>query len=406
VRDYDYRDCQSLFGYAAQVHERSGGICQLCGMGGYELSFDLWRQLTVEHLIGESQGGYLKQISASLARRFPTLNTVELTELATQIDVANTVTACRFCNSTTSRAQAPVSMSAIIETAPDGTPGQIRAHVTTKLSDILVAKRQKVTWKLASVRKAFDSQVAPRLADARLAGSATPSAPATEADVAIIAEGMTSDIADRPDEFVTPPGYAHLSLALIDAVYSIRARYRAVERVVGAYCKASDTDCQPLTARQDPLFREHGLDYLLDRAGSLQGEALAEALFGGSRSRTADRLKADVCIEAAERLRALSVTQIPDLCERTDDAAARNAWTAVRGLGWVTWQYFCSLAGIDHFKPDIMLMRFAARTLGRTVSAAETDMLLSRAFQQLQTSHSGLTKRALDHTIWRFERDR
>jgi hypothetical protein len=29
--------------------------------------------------------------------------------------------------------------------------------------------------------------------------------------------------------------------------------------------------------------------------------------------------------------------------------------------------------GIDHFKPDVLLMRFAAETLGRYVSPAETD---------------------------------
>src|SRR5205807_243716 len=59
VTDYDYRNCQSLFGYAAKVHERSGGVCQLCSAGAAGLDFDLWRQMTVEHLIGESQGGYL-----------------------------------------------------------------------------------------------------------------------------------------------------------------------------------------------------------------------------------------------------------------------------------------------------------------------------------------------------------
>ena len=45
---YDYRNCQSLFGYAARVHERSGGICQLCrivrcrcpGMSGNDPSCD------------------------------------------------------------------------------------------------------------------------------------------------------------------------------------------------------------------------------------------------------------------------------------------------------------------------------------------------------------------------------
>jgi len=139
-------------------------------------------------------------------------------------------------------------------------------------------------------------------------------------------------------------------------------------------------------------------------AGTEHGEALTDRLFGGSRSRTAGRLKADVCVEAARRLQAVSVTCIPDLRERADDAEVRHAWTGVHGLGWVTWQYFCALAGIDHFKPDVMLMRFAAETLGRYVSPAETDALLSRAFEELQPSYPELTKRALDHTIWLFER--
>ena len=53
-----------------------------------------------------------------------------------------------------------------------------------------------------------------------------------------------------------------------------------------------------------------------------------------------------------------------------------------------------------------MLMRFAAEALGRYVSPAETDALLSRAFEELRPSYPGLTKRALDHTIWLFERGR
>ena len=168
VTEYDYRNCQSLFGYAAKVHERSGGICQLCGAGAIELGFDLWRQMTVEHLIGESQGGYLRQISVSLAHRFPGLSHAAVTELAVQIDAANTVTACSFCNATTSRTQAPASMTSIIDAAPGGTSDEICRHVTATLQDILAGKRRDVAWKLASVRKAFDSRVAPGLADARL----------------------------------------------------------------------------------------------------------------------------------------------------------------------------------------------------------------------------------------------
>jgi hypothetical protein len=218
--------------------------------------------------------------------------------------------------------------------------------------------------------------------------------------------GREDDVAVTLGEFVTPPGYAHLSLALVDAVYSIRSRYPAVERVVAAYCAASGTACQPLAAQSEPGFQEHGLDYLLDRAETQHGEVLADRLFGGSRSRTAGQLKADVCVEAARRLQALSVICIPDLRERAEDTEVRRAWTGVHGLGWVTWQYFCSLTGIDHFKPDVMLMRFTAETLGRYVGPAEAGALLSRAFGELQPSYPGLTKRALDHTIWLFKRDR
>ncbi|HEU5386303.1 MAG TPA: hypothetical protein VFV73_10415 [Streptosporangiaceae bacterium] len=404
MADYDYRNCQSLFGYAAKVHERSGGVCQLCGAGATELDFDLWRQMTVEHLIGESQGGYRHQISTGLAHRFPDLSPDEIAELAARIDAANTVTACSFCNATTSRAQAPTSMTSLIETAPDGTPEQIHCHVTAGLNDILTAKRQDVTWKLLSVRKAFESRVAPALADARLAAAPESPVAVTSSDVRMIAERITSDVLAGLGKFVTPAGYGHLSLALVDAVYSIRLRYSAVKRVVAAYCEASGTASQSLAARSETDFLEHGLDYLLSQAGTNHGEALADRLFGGSRSRTAGRLKADVCVEAARRLQAASVTCISDLHEHADNAEVRHAWTGVHGLGWVTWQYFCSLAGIDHFKPDVMLLRFAAETLGRYVSPAEVDALLSHAFEELKPSYPGLTKRALDHTIWLFQR--
>ena len=164
---YDYRNCQSLFGYAAAVHERSGGICQLCGAGFGGLDFDMWRQLTVEHLIGEGQGGYLAQIRQALAERFPDLDPGTRETLSLRIDEANTITACGFCNSTTSRDRATTTMTAAIESAPDDTPDAIFAHVTSDLAAILAAKRADVAWKLLSVRQQFDSDVVPKLTAAR-----------------------------------------------------------------------------------------------------------------------------------------------------------------------------------------------------------------------------------------------
>jgi hypothetical protein len=47
VEEFDYRNCLSLFGYAAEVHRGSGGACQLCDPGATALDFDLWRLVAV-----------------------------------------------------------------------------------------------------------------------------------------------------------------------------------------------------------------------------------------------------------------------------------------------------------------------------------------------------------------------
>jgi hypothetical protein len=161
-RPYDHRSCQSLFGYAAAVHHRSGGVCQLCGCGRDRLDFDFWRQLTVEHLIGESQGGYLRSIQRVLLTRFQGLTPADVRRLADRIDELNTITACSFCNATTSRDRAPTGMNDLLATGPDD-PEALIGYVRTALEEVLVRKRAAVEWKLVSVRRAYDLRVAPEL---------------------------------------------------------------------------------------------------------------------------------------------------------------------------------------------------------------------------------------------------
>lgn len=153
---YNYKQCQSLFGYSFDVHVRSSGTCQLCGCGGQNLTFDLWRQMTVEHIIGKSQGGYLKEIRLVVAERFPDLGRVERESLSKEIDAVNTITACSFCNSTTSRDSNSTSMSDLIRTST-GSPSEVVSQIASALQPILERKRSDVRWKLESVRKAYEA---------------------------------------------------------------------------------------------------------------------------------------------------------------------------------------------------------------------------------------------------------
>ncbi len=162
-KQYDYRNCASLFGYAEEVHKRSGGICQLCGCGeGPQVDFDLWRQMTVEHLIGQSQGGYLKDIRAAIAQRFPTLPPEERERLAQRIDKANTVTACSFCNSTTSRNKHSEGMIQLINRI-EGTPDEVVDAILLELGEVLKSKQADARMKVQTVREAFERFIEPEL---------------------------------------------------------------------------------------------------------------------------------------------------------------------------------------------------------------------------------------------------
>ncbi len=166
-RRYNHRNCQSLFGYAQRVHERSGGVCQLCGCGaGSRVDFDLWRQMTVEHLIGESQGGYVRQVKRALARRFRGLGARDIEGMAMSIDEANTVTACSFCNSTTSRDKAAMSMEDLLNES-DGTPNEVVSNIIGYLGEIHERKKRDVAWKLEFIGEAFEQQVEPTLLESR-----------------------------------------------------------------------------------------------------------------------------------------------------------------------------------------------------------------------------------------------
>lgn len=161
-KSYNYKQCQSLFGYAAEVHKRSGGICQLCDAGSTELNFNLWRQLTVEHIIGKSEGGYLSQIKEAVRKRFPELSNEEKVGLAHKIEGINTVTACSFCNSTTSRHRSDVNLGDFIVKSV-GTDTDLLEQIAQKLETILKDKRQEVGWKLLSIQNEYENNIKPTL---------------------------------------------------------------------------------------------------------------------------------------------------------------------------------------------------------------------------------------------------
>ena len=196
------------------------------------------------------------------------------------------------------------------------------------------------------------------------------------------------------DRLISPPGYGHITLSLIDAVFSIRARYASVRRVVMSYCEAAGVPDASLDAATESGFLEHTLDDFLSEVAT---HADPSALFSHARGKSGGRLKSELCIEAAQRLVASGISKRSQLLERFTDPNARDAWVGVKGLGWITWQYFGSLNGLQQVKPDIHVVAFVETTLGKSASPREVDQLVHDAASSLS-----VPVRSLEHSIWRL----
>ncbi|HET8645445.1 MAG TPA: hypothetical protein VFO85_08165, partial [Vicinamibacteria bacterium] len=91
---------------------------------------------------------------------FPALSHAQHSELARRIDDMNTITACSFCISTTSRDRAAARLDALIGET-DGDSDAVVAILQDALQRILEKKRADVRWKLTAVQAAFRERIEP-----------------------------------------------------------------------------------------------------------------------------------------------------------------------------------------------------------------------------------------------------
>jgi hypothetical protein len=204
--------------------------------------------------------------------------------------------------------------------------------------------------------------------------------------------------------------YQSLSLCVIDSIFSINARYAAVENVVARYCKhfslirlRADRRQLPATAEQESVA------VLCDRLSELGAERFAAEIFA-NRQRTSPRsgiLKAEAVHRFAQVLGHHRVNYFQDIPSVADSTLFETAIRAIPGqASGISLQYFWMLAGSDDLvKPDRQIVRFVQRALGRPVAPQFAGVCLAEAAHLLQGKYPHLTPRLLDYEAWRFEKD-
>lgn len=188
-------------------------------------------------------------------------------------------------------------------------------------------------------------------------------------------------------EFSAYPGGwpKEIGTALVDAVFSIRARYASA-----------------VLPRLQVLRQEHPeIRNDLRALSALDEQELLRVM---GRTRTARRHKAACVLDAARALAALepSVVTAED-ARATQTERITRAYTSVHGLGWVTAEYFVMLLGAEGVKADRMVRRFVDAAL---IDAGQPPLRDPRDVHDLVVAAHAVDGRgvgltAYEHAIWR-----
>ncbi len=202
--------------------------------------------------------------------------------------------------------------------------------------------------------------------------------------------------------------YRSLPFCIIDAVYSLAARYSSTRNTVIHFCNVQGL--QRLRPKGSP-YPEISEQYSVQQFEGLLSHysdygRIAAELFD-NRQRTSTKngiLKAEAVHRFTRVLLRHQVNYFQDIPTVIRSEQFDSEIRSIPGQTYGTsLTYFFMLSGEENLvKPDRMVLRFLGRAIGRQVSQHNPHVWLSQALKILNGKYPKLTLRELDHEIWKY----
>ncbi|KSU75394.1 hypothetical protein GA0061083_2842 [Pseudarthrobacter enclensis] len=191
---------------------------------------------------------------------------------------------------------------------------------------------------------------------------------------------------------VWPGGWPdEIGTSLIDAVYSIRSVYKTQDSSKGVLGRLR-------------VFRENHPEAVNDLHAltQLDEKKLRDIMGNG---KTAGHYKSECVLTAANNFLKLDAPVIAAGQLDSLDPQHKRAYTTVRGLGGVTYEYFTMLLGKPGIKADTMIRGFVDAALAqqrmKPVSAQEARDIVAAVHA---SDPLGVKLHEFDHGIWLYQR--
>ncbi len=202
--------------------------------------------------------------------------------------------------------------------------------------------------------------------------------------------------------------YASLPLCVIDAVFSISARYSSTQNTVERFCQFSGWTLFA-AARETRGPGEHSVHEFVAICENIVPKEMAASVYE-NRQRTSSRsgiLKAEAVYLFCRALLSAGIDGFTDLTqERREFAEAIILGLPGQSSG-IAFDYFLMLAGDDDLgKPDRRVQSFIGEALQmqNLPQPRQTSVLLRLAAKELRRRGQNWTSLTLDRAIWEYHR--
>ena len=189
---------------------------------------------------------------------------------------------------------------------------------------------------------------------------------------------------------------AHLTIALIDAVFNANLHYDRVVPIVERYChRFRLSRLREKGSDLPPIYLQESLSDLIGRYNKLGLDGMQRVFQSRYCSPGTSVLKSDNVKHTAVALRCAGIEKLQDMQKCHPDQTKR-VLCPLHGIGPRTVHMLLMYAGNDDLvKGDVHVRQFVSNALGRRVSAEEAEQLVRDAAREL-----GVAPRLLDLKIW------
>jgi len=201
--------------------------------------------------------------------------------------------------------------------------------------------------------------------------------------------------------------YNSLAFCIIDAIFSIGAKYESTKNVVLRYCDKNNLEMYrdrniPITN----IEHEYTVAEFLRNTNGISFDDLASIIFENKQRTSTSNgiLKAQAVYEFASILHNNNIDTFSDVPKMYENFTIETQVKAIKGQrSGISVDYFYMLSGNDDLiKADRHILNYIYMATGYRVSKDKAQKLIANSVEVLKLEYPEITCRMLDHAIWNY----